>query len=236
MNNILKKGVFYFFIFLNVVSTTGLCQDDSMGNLGKIDYLYLLRTNYVMMALLVLSLLSLAFIIERCLYFKSVKFSSREFMKKVEHMVLEKDFEGIVTMCEKKKNPLANSIKTVIENMDRSKQDLEEIYEIVRATEKEGLEKFMVILGSSAAISPLLGLLGTVTGIIKAFADLAASGSGGPSVVAAGVSEALVTTAFGLIVAIPVLLFFNSFNSKIKTVVTELDVNVRMLFFILEKK
>ncbi|MCP4482018.1 MAG: MotA/TolQ/ExbB proton channel family protein [bacterium] len=227
-----RKLITLFFLILMV---SAAFAETDMGNLGKIDYIYLLRTNIVMLAILAVSLFSLAAILEKFVFFSRIKFNSKKTMQAIEKFIKSGDDESIKKYCAKH-NPLNLVIKTIIDNKNRPKSDLEEVYEIVRSQEKENMERFMVVLGSSAAVSPLLGLLGTVTGIIKAFADLAAAGTGGPSVVAAGVSEALVTTAFGLVVAIPVLIIFNIFNNKIRIILADLDVNIRLLFFTMEKK
>ncbi|MFC1546740.1 MotA/TolQ/ExbB proton channel family protein, partial [bacterium] len=176
-----------------------------------------------------------SFIIERWVYFRSVKLSSKKVMDEVEKHIKKNAFDKIVEYCGKNITPLTATIKAIVENREKPREELEEIVDIVRAQQRIIMEKFMVILGSISAIAPLLGLLGTVTGIIKAFADLAKSGSGGPAVVAAGVSEALVTTAFGLLVAIPVLYAYNYYNNRIKNTITDIDVNSRIFFFMLKE-
>jgi len=85
------------------------------------------------------------------------------------------------------------------------------------------LERYLGVLGTLGNSCPFIGLFGTVVGIIKAFHDLAASGSGGPTVVAAGIAEALVATAGGLAVAIPCVMFFNYFSRKVKTMDVEME-------------
>jgi biopolymer transport protein ExbB len=232
-----KKFFSFFSVFLVFcIFLTSYSFAAEQQTLGKIDYIYLLKTSFVMMALLGQSVVTLAFILERYFYFKIIKFNSKKRMKEIKENIVNKNFDALLASCEKKKNPLNNVIKAIVENRDKDKSDLEEIYEITRSNEKDKMEKFMVILGTSTAIAPLLGLLGTVTGIMTAFSNLAASGTGGPAVIASGVSEALVTTAFGLLIGIPVLFFFNIFNSKIKFILSELDSNQKLLFLMLEKK
>ncbi len=229
----MKKKLFSFLIILPLFSGLIYAKEQ---NLGQIDYILLLKSSLVMMAILAVSVISLIFLLERTFYFLSIKFSSTKIMKQVELMLKEQNVDVLLNETLKKNNPLNNVIKLIITNREKNKEELEELYEIARVKEKENMEKFLVLIGSSAAISPLLGLLGTVTGIIQAFSDLAASGTGGPSVIASGVSEALVTTAFGLIISIPMLVAFNFFSNKIKIVLSELDVNMKYLFFMLNKK
>jgi biopolymer transport protein ExbB len=92
-----------------------------------------------------------------------------------------------------------------------------------RAKEKLRLERRLAFLGTLGSNAPFIGLFGTVLGIIKAFHDLAGSQSGGPSVVMAGISEALVATAVGLMVAIPAVVAFNYFNRRVRARMTEVE-------------
>ena len=85
------------------------------------------------------------------------------------------------------------------------------------------IERFLVVLGTLGNASPFIGLFGTVVGIIKAFRDLALSGTGGPTVVAKGIAEALVATAAGLAVAIPAVIFYNYFMRKVKSSTAEME-------------
>ena len=88
---------------------------------------------------------------------------------------------------------------------------------------------FATVLGTMAAVAPLIGLLGTVWGIMRAFNDMALTGSAAPSVVAAGVAEALVTTAAGLIIAVPSVLLFNHFNRRMNIMLTMSENHTRSL-------
>jgi biopolymer transport protein ExbB len=85
------------------------------------------------------------------------------------------------------------------------------------------LKQYMPILATVASIAPFAGLFGTCKGIITAFSDISTQGMGGPSVIAAGISEALVSTATGLLVAIPALMFYNYFSKAIANLGLELE-------------
>src|SRR3954452_16158622 len=92
-----------------------------------------------------------------------------------------------------------------------------------KAREKLRLERNLAFLGTLGSNAPFIGLFGTVLGIIKAFHDLAGSQAGGPAVVMAGISEALVATAVGLMVAIPAVAAFNYFNRRVRACMTQVD-------------
>jgi biopolymer transport protein ExbB len=85
------------------------------------------------------------------------------------------------------------------------------------------LNKHLGIFGTLAFIAPLLGLLGTVLGVIRAFRDLALSGSGGPTIVAAGIAEALIATAAGIAVAVTSAVLYNYFTTRLRTIVQQFD-------------
>lgn len=214
---------------LSVAAFTRLHAETGAQQLGEIDLLELTRSSFVMVALFILSVVTLTFIVERFLYFKKIGIPIDTVMKTSKEFLKNHAFEQLIEWCESHISPLTVTIKAIVENRDKSKADLEEITEIIKMQQKSEMEKFMVILSSAVASAPLLGLLGTVMGIIKAFADLAKSGTGGPAVVASGVSEALVTTAFGLVVAIPALFVFNFFSNKIRRITAEMETNSRII-------
>lgn len=110
-------------------------------------------------------------------------------------------------------------------NHQKTKSQLVELMNATRLEERLKMERFTIILGTLGTICPFIGLFGTVIGIIKAFHDLAVSGSGGPSVVAAGISEALLTTATGLAIAIPAVVMFNYFMRKVRNLSILLEAN-----------
>ncbi len=87
----------------------------------------------------------------------------------------------------------------------------------------ENLERRLSILGIVSYISPMAGLLGTVLGMIKSFKAIALQGAGDPNVVANGISEALITTAAGLLIAIPAIIAYNTFNRKVDKIMLEIE-------------
>jgi biopolymer transport protein ExbB len=92
-----------------------------------------------------------------------------------------------------------------------------------KARERLRLERNLAFLGTLGNNAPFIGLFGTVLGIIKAFHDLAGNQAGGITVVMSGISEALVSTAIGLLVAIPAVIAFNFFNRRVRTVIANVD-------------
>jgi biopolymer transport protein ExbB/TolQ len=178
-----------------------------------------------MMVLLVLSVFVFTIALERFWYLQRCTVSAAAFMKKIRELVAVKAFNEALQVCEDRDRPLARVIKTGLANRHLSRENIEELMVSVRLEEKARMEKFMLFLGSMGAIGPLMGLFGTVIGLSHAFRDLALSGSAGPSVVAAGISEALFATVFGLGIAIPTVLLYNYLSGKIRKVNTEIEVS-----------
>ena len=106
---------------------------------------------------------------------------------------------------------------------DAESADAERVMTLTMRGEMARLKQYLPILATVASIAPFVGLFGTCKGIIAAFSDIATQGMGGPSVIAAGISEALVSTATGLLVAIPALMFYNYFSKAISNMALELE-------------
>ena len=102
--------------------------------------------------------------------------------------------------------------------------------------EQQNLKRGLNLLATVGSTAPFVGLLGTVVGIINAFQQIAATGSGGLGTVSAGISEALVTTAFGLLVAIPAVMAYNYFNSRVEGFTIDMnDVASEVINFVLKE-
>jgi biopolymer transport protein ExbB/TolQ len=114
-------------------------------------------------------------------------------------------------------------------NLDPISRASDERLAVALSEQKLLLERNLGTLGTMAAIAPLVGLLGTVWGIMRAFGDMARVGSAAPSVVASGVAEALVTTAVGLVVAVPALVLYNHFARSSNTMLTVSENHARSL-------
>jgi biopolymer transport protein ExbB len=123
-------------------------------------------------------------------------------------------------MCEKKPGPLTNILRAGIERRDTDEETLKRVMRIAINTEKRILTRYLSILGVVASISLYTGLLGTVTGMIHSFGALY---SGQMADIAAGISQALLTTAAGLIVALPAYIAYDYFRSKSDGFLTELE-------------
>ena len=189
----------------------------------------------IVIILFIMSIWSLAVIIDRALYFSAARSQSREFAPKVAGALKNGNLDEAIKVADRtKKSHLAEvvtsglqefrsfgsavrpSLRTQIES---SKRALERSEAIVHSKLKRGLGGLATI-GSTA---PFIGLLGTVIGILNAFQQIATQKTSGIGAVAGGISEALVTTAFGLVVAIPAVMTFNYFTNKVEAFDVEMD-------------
>lgn len=177
----------------------------------------------VMIPLAACSVLALAVIIDRLWSLRRSAVLSPEIVEQVHHWIEQGVLQEAVALCRRVDSPMssimmaglsaagdgANGTRTAVEDAGRQQSSL--------------LERNMTWLGICATITPLIGLLGTVTGMIDVFHVLALKGPGDPYALASGISEALVTTAAGLIVAIPALLFYHYFAGRIDMLVSEME-------------
>jgi biopolymer transport protein ExbB/biopolymer transport protein TolQ len=188
----------------------------------------------IVIILFIMSIWSLAVIIDRALYFSAARTQSREFAPKVAGALKEGKLDEAIKVADRsKKSHLAEVVTAGLQEfrsfgsggvitesqIESSQRALERSEAIVHSKLKRGLGGLATI-GSTA---PFIGLLGTVIGILNAFQSIAASKSSGIGQVAGGISEALVTTAFGLIVAIPAVMTFNYFTNKVEAFDVEMD-------------
>ena len=182
----------------------------------------------LMYVILLLSIMGTTVIIERFLYFlKNEKVVKEELKEQLVEAIKSKDKELAMSLCENGNSSSLKVLKELIKEHDFEMyvdiQYLEEKARERALVEIPKLEKHMWLLGVVAHVTPLVGLLGTVSGMIAAFRVIAVVGSGKPEMLADGISQALITTAAGLTVAIPALIFYNYYNKKIDNVVNEIE-------------
>jgi biopolymer transport protein ExbB/biopolymer transport protein TolQ len=176
------------------------------------------------------SIWSLAVMIDRYLYFSAARKQSREFAPKVAGALKDSKLEEAIKIADRnKKSHLAEVVTAGLQEfrsagtseaaIESSGRALERAEAIVHAKLKRGL----AVLATIGSTAPFVGLLGTVIGILNAFQQIATQKTSGIGAVAGGISEALVTTAFGLLVAIPAVMAFNYFTGRVEAFDVEMD-------------
>ena len=193
---------------------------------------YLFDGGIFMWVILLASISGLAVIIEKMYTFLSKEKKLSENEKNQLYKALRTGSrEEILKLCKDKTDSVSKSVTKIVSNMDINfakldnshRQVIEGIISESILEQTTELEKGMSLLGTVVNAAPQLGLLGTVTGMIAAFSALTRNGTSTAKIVAGGISEALYTTAFGLIVAIPALVFYNYFNRRIDVIVAEME-------------
>ena len=192
----------------------------SMGLLSKI----------IASILLVMATTSLAVVVERHVALLRGKAETKRFLRAVISLLESSDYAKAEEAAKgHKASPFARLVAPILHKLSSTdEKNLSRVELARREAERqkeavgEDLRRGMGVLASVGSVAPFVGLLGTVVGIITAFQGIAATGSGGLGSVSAGIAEALVETALGLMVAIPAVLFFNQLNNKINAVETEL--------------
>ncbi|MDH5185758.1 MAG: MotA/TolQ/ExbB proton channel family protein [candidate division WOR-3 bacterium] len=172
------------------------------------------KSSIVMLILLGCSVAVLALIIERLWYFARNRFNVSKGLRHIRMIYKDTGLGPAIGYARSIKNPLGRLFTMILENDKLSLDELDDLSYGLIIDERIRSERFLGGLGTLANVATLLGLLGTVTGLIRAFHSIAITGSGGPVVVSAGIAEALLTTAFGLCIGIPALLFYNYFAKK----------------------
>ena len=191
---------------------------------------YFRQGGLFMYPLLFFSLLALTIIIERLIVFAKAKINVNEFLTKIrKSLLVNRNVKEAIKVCEQYRGPVASVVKAGLLRYGHNREDIEKTIENAALYELDRLEKRLGGLATTANVAPMLGFLGTVSGMIKSFGTLAEQGLTNPAAVAVGISEALITTATGLIIAIPAQLAYNWFTTKVTRFVRDIETASNML-------
>ena len=161
-----------------------------------------------MYPIILLSVIALAVFLERLISLRKEKYVPKAFYEQLVSLLKKRNINEAVEVCKANKSALARISETIITNTDLPLSRLLEVAEESGRSEASKLDKFLPSLQTIVAIAPLLGLLGTVLGMIKIFDVIALQGTGNAEALSSGIAEALLTTAAGLVVAIPAQIFY----------------------------
>ncbi len=184
----------------------------------------------VMVPLLLLSLLAVAITLERLWALRRKNFLDEGTVSTLSQLLVQRDFAHTEEYCRRHPGPFSQLVSVLVENRDAPYEELREVLEDTGRRELKGLERGLPALSTVVSGAPLLGLLGTVLGMIKIFAVVATSGTAVAEKLSAGIAEALITTATGLIIAIPVLFVHAYLESRAEGILS--DIEEQMLDFI----
>jgi biopolymer transport protein ExbB len=184
---------------------------------------FFVRGGPLMYVILVCSVIGWAIFLERIFAFVKVRRNLLTLKRKVADFLHTGDIEAATDFCTLNKSPLARILLVVLKNSGSPRSYLKSLAEEVGEREAVALQRYLGLLGTIANITPLLGLLGTVIGMIKAFNVIATQGMGTPASLGGGISEALITTAAGLTVAVPMILLHRYLSSRSERLVLDLE-------------
>jgi biopolymer transport protein ExbB len=181
------------------------------------------RGGIMMYPLALSSLLMVTIIVERLITLNRKKIIIPEIINIVEQFNSLKDIDLAKNICSRYEGPLPSIIRIGLENNDLDKNEIEGLIEDQGRQEVRKLQKGLGILETVAALAPLLGLQGTVLGMIKVFGVIKEQGIGQAAALSGGISEALLTTVTGLFIGIPALIFYNYFSHKAENFVLDIE-------------
>ncbi len=192
---------------------------------------------WVLYLLVAASVISIAVMIDRWRVFRKTKEKNfPDLMQKLEETLQKGDIAQALAVARSSRSIEARMAVLGLQNFAQGPDAVSEIMDAHFPQERQKLERFLIILGTLGNNAPFIGLFGTVLGVIKAFNDLAVSSGTSVSAVMAGVSSALIATAFGILVAIPAVMANNYFLSRIKVVISNCDSITSLLLAHLKNK
>jgi len=188
-----------------------------------LTFIELMKLSVVMPILLFGSIMLVAYGLERSWYYWRAGRINSKFLVEMKRLLREGKVQEAVDCCDKQRGLLPEIVKAGLNASHLSRIDAEDTMESYKERSQNLLRARLGVFGTLSFISPLLGLLGTVLGIMRSFHDLALSGSGGPTIVAAGISEALVTTVAGIAIAVPAAIIYNYFTTRMRNLMVRID-------------
>lgn len=194
-----------------------------------------MKGGLIMIPIAILGIIGIFIYVERFLTIRKASKVDHGFMEQIRSMVLNDNIASAIALCKSKNTPIARMVETGISKIGKPFNDIRGAIENEGNLEILRLEKNMPLLATIAGGAPMIGFLGTVTGMITAFYKLSLAGtSTGPGVVAGGIYEALITTAGGLFVGVPVFFMYNHLTSQIDKLIFRMEATTTEFINLLE--
>src|SRR4029077_6229495 len=191
----------------------------------------ILKISIVIPILMVCSVIMVSYALERFWAFMKVGSLDTHLSERIKQCVRQGQIKEAIALCGKNQSFITHSLEVALNAAHFPREEMESIFALYRMKLQGLLNKHLAVFGTFAFICPLVGLLGTVLGVIRSFRDLALSGSGGPTIVAAGISEAVISTAAGIGVAIMAAITYNWFNIWMKGSLSSVDIFGQEMIF-----
>ena len=189
----------------------------------------IIRGGIVMIPLLLCSIVALVVSIERWLYLRNARVDTEGLMGKIRAALGSGSVEQARGICEATAGPVARVLGASLAHFGMPKDDLREVAREEALAQLPVLDGRLPLLATMVTVAPLLGLLGTISGLIKVFHVIAGGGIGDATALSAGIAEALITTFAGLTIAIPFLIVYNSLSGRVEALTHEMELRVTEL-------
>lgn len=195
----------------------------------KLLDLPIFESEWVLYLLIFLSIASIAVMVERFAFYQKRKVNADDLRKQLSAQLAKGDFAGAAAMMEKHDSLETNVVLVGLQAAEKGPESVEDLLAGALGRERTRYEKRLSFLATLASNAPYIGLFGTVLGIVRSFRDLAANMADASTSVMAGIAEALIATAVGLLVAIPAVIAYNVFKGRVKNAVTDCQMLSRVL-------
>jgi biopolymer transport protein ExbB len=184
---------------------------------------YFIKGGFFMIPILLCSIISLSIFLERLWVLQRNKIVPPLFIVKIEHLLRAEKISEAINLCIKSNFSISRILLSGIKSYGKRREDIKEIIEEVGKREAAYLDRYVESLSTIASVSTLLGLLGTISGMIKIYSIISLQKVVNPSILAGGISEALYTTGAGLSVAIPTIIFYRYISGKSDSLILEME-------------
>jgi len=184
---------------------------------------YFLAGGNFMYPILALLVVGLAFSLERLWTLTRASVNTRKFLARLHNALQEGGIEGAAAECEKTPGPVASILHAGLSRAEKGIEHVEKSISNAGSIEMAFLERGMIVLTTVIVLAPMLGFTGTVAGMVDAFDSIKKANDISPNIVAGGISKALLTTLFGLIVAMIIQVFYNYFSSRIDKLIIDME-------------
>ena len=197
---------------------------------------FFIKGGIFMVPILLCSVTALAIFIERLWNLRHSRVIPPGFVQEVEDCIRREKIPDALMLCQHNRSSIARILLVGIKNFGKGREIITESLEEVGRRESNSLERFIEGLGAIPGISTLLGLLGTISGMIKIFSVISTQSAVNPGSLAGGISEALITTYAGLTVAIPTIVMYKYLQSRVNVLIREMEESSRRLVELLKEK
>ncbi|MBU0934291.1 MAG: MotA/TolQ/ExbB proton channel family protein [Spirochaetes bacterium] len=195
---------------------------------------FIVNGGLVLWIIMALSVVAAVIIIERFIFFRRINVDEEKLFLRVRASVEKGHYDEALSICDNNESPLSALIKVGIEHRGYAAGTQKDVLKDAANQEIPRLEKNISSLGTIAHIAPLLGLLGTVTGTMQSFGVLGRFGAvADPSILAKGISEALITTVGGIVVAVPAVIFYNLLVTRVNLILIKMENQVNTLILMI---